>query len=101
MGKRKFFVDGADVDDFPRPTCLPKVTNHSLRHKKHALRLTIRTASKSFSVTSQKSARFSRPALLMRMSILPRVATPSSIISAHQRQSLRQLEKQPRAVLWR
>src|SRR5215469_4441597 len=34
--KRKFFVHGADVDDFPRAICLPKMAHEFLRHEKHA-----------------------------------------------------------------
>jgi len=41
MRERKFFVHGADVDDFSRAICLPKVTHDRLRYKKHALQVDI------------------------------------------------------------
>src|SRR5260221_1717008 len=41
MRERQFFVHGADVDDFSRAICLPKVTHHRLRYKTHALQVDI------------------------------------------------------------
>src|ERR1700756_4028631 len=41
MRKRKFLVYGADVDDFPRPVCLPEVTHDRLGYEKHAFQVDV------------------------------------------------------------
>src|SRR5215469_14115212 len=39
--ERKFFVHGADVDNFPWAICLPKMAHEFLRHKKHAFEVDV------------------------------------------------------------
>ena len=41
MREREFLVDRTDIDDFPRPILLPKVTHHGLRYKKHPFEVDI------------------------------------------------------------
>ena len=41
MRERKFLVDRTDIDDFPRPILLAKVTDYRLRYKKHPFEVDI------------------------------------------------------------
>src|SRR5262245_47092310 len=41
MRERQFFMHRTNVDDFPRPSALAKVTHSRLRHKEHALEVDV------------------------------------------------------------